>query len=454
MKASETLIKKYNVPVPRYTSYPTVPNWDTEALSEEVWRKSVLKAFRDSNREKGISIYIHLPYCEKLCHYCACTKVITRNHKVEGPYMEAVKKEWDLYRQDFPEKPVIRELHLGGGTPTFFSPERLQEMIAYILKNAHVPEDHEFSFEGHPNTTTVAHLRALNEVGFNRISLGVQDFSEKVQKAINREQTFESVKALTEAARNNGYTSVNYDLIYGLPYQDKACVEHTVEKVGILQPDRLAFYSYAHVPWKEKVQRVFSEEDIPKDEEKRALYEAGYEGFLRLGYRDIGMDHFALPEDELFKALQEKRLHRNFMGFNTSRTELLIGLGMSAISDAKYAYAQNKKRNQDYMKSINAGNFAHHRGYKLSEEDLRIKRIILDLMCNYQLDWHADIRSLYDQKFENDLQNLEQDGLITWQNGKLVVTARGAPFIRNISAVFDNFLRSKQEKNTMFSTSI
>lgn len=359
-----------------------------------------------------------------------------------------------MYMRHFPEKPVIREFHLGGGTPTFFTAERLREMIGYILKDATVPENHEFSFEGHPNTTTVEHLQALNKLGFNRISLGVQDFSQKVQKAINREQTYDTVKTLTEAAHANGYFSVNYDLIYGLPFQDKSCVENTIEKVGELQPDRLAFYSYAHVPWKEKVQRVFSEDDIPKDEEKRALYEAGHDGFLRLGYREIGMDHFALPNDELFKALEERRLHRNFMGFNTSRTELLIGLGMSAISDAKYAYAQNLKNNNHYLQQVNQGNFPHLRGYKLTPEDLRIKKIILQLMCNYELEWDKSIDPLYDENFNADLQNLFNDNLIQWQDNKLVVTPTGAPFIRNISATFDQFLRKKQKGSAKFSTSI
>ena len=456
MPQKDELIKKYNVPVPRYTSYPTVPFWSYSQIGTDVWLEKALKAFHESNNEKGISIYIHLPYCEKLCHYCACTKVITKNHDVEEPYVNALLKEWELYRNQFPEPPVIREMHLGGGTPTFFSSQNLKKILRGILQSAKIHPDHEFSFEAHPNTTTFQHLQILRDLGFNRMSLGVQDFSPKIQEAINRFQNYETVKELTEKARDIGYKSINYDLIYGLPYQDEACVDYTMEKVRQLQPDRLAFYSYAHVPWKQSGQKVFAEQNIPTNEQKRSLYEKGKDILLKFGYKEIGMDHFALPEDDLYHAFKEKRLHRNFMGFNTSQTELLIGLGMSAISDIKYAYAQNAKSIKEYKTSLNNGDFPHIRGFLLSEEDLTIKRITLDLMCRYELKWKDHFNSVFSKEVFNDLNDLEQDGLIYWSDSTLKVTELGKIFIRNIASVFDNYLRAQKRNSNekMFSKSI
>lgn len=335
----ETLIKKYNVPAPRYTSYPTVPYWDTAAFSATKWHQIVKKAFDETNEERGISLYIHLPFCESLCTYCGCNKRITKNHKVEDPYIEAVLEEWQMYKQIFGKKPILRELHLGGGTPTFFSPENLKWLVSTILKDVEIYPVHDFSFEGHPNNTTVEHLQVLYDQGFRRVSFGVQDLDLKVQVAINRIQPFKNVKHVTEAAREIGYTSINFDLIYGLPFQVLKGVGETIDKVGELMPDRIAFYSYAHVPWLKTGQRGYADEDLPDNEEKRRLYELGKEKLTALGYEDIGMDHFSLPEDTLYKAAKNGTLHRNFMGYTVCNTELLIGLGTSAISDAKYGYA-------------------------------------------------------------------------------------------------------------------
>ena len=310
-----SLVNKYNIAGPRYTSYPTVPYWDERTFSLEKWKRSLIKSFKESNSKEGISLYIHLPFCESLCTFCGCNKRITKQHSVESPYIKAVLKEWNLYLDLFDEKPVIKELHLGGGTPTFFSPDHLKELINGILERSVKAEHYEFSFEGHPNNTTKEHLQALYNVGFRRVSYGVQDYNETVQKAIHRIQPFENVKTATDLAREIGYTSVGHDIIFGLPFQTLEHVEATILKTKELFPDRLAFYSYAHVPWvKGNGQRGFNDDDLPSAELKRNQYELGKQLLAEVGYQEIGMDHFALTTDTLYKSMVSVNLHRNFMG--------------------------------------------------------------------------------------------------------------------------------------------
>ncbi|HNF48473.1 MAG TPA: oxygen-independent coproporphyrinogen III oxidase, partial [Chitinophagales bacterium] len=348
-----SIIQKYNVPIPRYTSYPTVPYWQDNKSSNEEWKACMLKAINNGRTKNGISIYIHLPFCEQLCTYCGCNKRITKNHSVEGVYLEAVLKEWEMYKAVLGTDFTIQEIHLGGGTPTFFSPENLKLLIQNITKDIRIAPDHEFSFEGHPNNTTYAHLKTLFDVGFNRVSFGVQDLNEKVQVAINRVQPFEKTKQVTDWAREIGYTSVNFDLIYGLPFQTLDSIKDTISRVIGLKPDRLAFYSYAHVPWTKKSQRAYDENDLPKGKDKFALYTAGRELFLAAGYEDVGMDHFALKDDGMLQCKREGKLHRNFMGYTTNNTEILIGLGVSAISDVYYGYRQNYKTVEEYYEAVN-----------------------------------------------------------------------------------------------------
>ncbi|MEO8760911.1 MAG: oxygen-independent coproporphyrinogen III oxidase, partial [Bacteroidia bacterium] len=369
------LISKYNTPTPRYTSYPTVPYWDVIPTVEE-WKQSVKFSFKESNNAQGISLYIHLPYCESLCTYCGCNTRITINHKVETPYIEAVLKEWNLYCLLFDEKPRIKEIHLGGGTPTFFSPENLKILIDGILSKAEIFDKADFSFEAHPNNTTFTHLETLYNLGFRRVSFGIQDFDPKVQQIINRIQSFEQVEKVVAEARSIGYTSINFDLIYGLPLQTRNSVTDTINKVQLLKPDRIAFYSYAHVPWIKPGQRSFTEADLPVDVEKRELYEIGCTKFKELGYEEIGMDHFALPSDSLCKAIKENTLHRNFMGYTHNSTQLMIGLGVSSISDTWYAFAQNVKTVEKYLAKVNASEFPLFRGHVLSKEDLIMRKHI------------------------------------------------------------------------------
>jgi oxygen-independent coproporphyrinogen-3 oxidase len=440
----ELLIQKYNVPAPRYTSYPTVPCWDAALPQEDEWLQVVNKTFNESNSEKGISVYIHLPFCESLCTYCGCNTRITKNHGVELTYIDAILKEWEIYLRSFSAKPIIRELHLGGGTPTFFSPHNLKLLIRSLLSGALVHPMHEFSFEGHPNNTTAEHLQALYDAGFRRVSFGIQDFDEKVQKTINRIQPFSNVEKVTQLARSIGYESVNFDLIYGLPYQTLASVDDTINKVARLMPDRIAFYSYAHVPWIKPGQRSYTEKDLPDNAEKRALYELGLKKFKALGYADIGMDHFALPTDALYQAMQHKTLHRNFMGYTTCHTDLLIGLGTSSISDAKYAYLQNEKKVEDYKNRLATGELPLLKGHFLTGEDLLIKELILDIICKGEAQLTPEIINLFSYDTENELKQMEQEGLIRIDNLLLEVTEIGKAFVRNICMVVD--LRHKEKQ--------
>ena len=267
----KNLIQKYNIPGPRYTSYPTVPFWDEDSFSKESWIQSFQETFHRTNTKEGISLYIHLPFCESLCTFCACHKHITKRHEKEHPYIEAVLKEWNLYMELMDEKPIIKEIHLGGGTPTFFSPENLERLIRGILSKSSIHEDHEFSFEGHPSNTSEKHLQTLFHLGFRRVSFGVQDYNEQVQKAIHRIQPFEEVKKVTKLAREIGYTSISHDLVFGLPFQTKDFMVDTIQKTKSLQPDRISFYSYAHVPWiKELDKEVLMKTICPKIQKKES----------------------------------------------------------------------------------------------------------------------------------------------------------------------------------------
>lgn len=452
----ESLIQKYNVPGPRYTSYPTVPYWENEAFNYDSWIESFKKSFRESNTSEGISIYIHLPFCESLCTFCGCSKRITKNHSVEQPYLQAVLKEWKLYCNEMEERPIIKEIHLGGGTPTFFSIKNLEDLINGILKTGKKAEDFEFSFEGHPNNTTKEHLQKLYDLGFRRVSFGVQDYSETVQKAIHRIQSFQNVAKVTFWAKEIGYTSVGHDLVFGLPFQRIEDIVDTIEKTKSLKPDRLAFYSYAHTPWiKGNGQRGYKEEDIPKDDEKRKLYEVGKALLHSNGYHEIGMDHFAIETDSLYKASKEGKLHRNFMGYSHSKTQMMIGLGVSSISDSWYGFAQNVKDLDDYYQLLEWEKIPVFKGHILSQEDLIIRKHILNLMCNFETSWKNEAEFL-PQILEilQQLKEMEADGLIKIEENKLKVTKSGKPFLRNICMAFDLRLKRKAPKTQLFSMTV
>ena len=443
------LLKKYNVAAPRYTSYPTVPFWETDKFNQEQWLISVKNTFEDYKSE-GISLYIHLPFCENLCTYCGCNTRITKNHGVEQPYINALLKEWDMYLNVLGTKPKLKELHLGGGTPTFFSAANLQKLINGILEQCEIAPDAEFSFEAHPDNTTKEHLVTLHQLGFNRLSFGIQDFDPKVQLMINRFQTPQQVENITALARNIGYTSVNFDLIYGLPFQTVDGLTETLKKVIKMNPDRIAFYSYAHVPWLKPGQRRYTEKDLPDSESKFNLCNLGKNALIEAGYEDIGMDHFARRHDSLFTAVQKNELHRNFMGYTHQHTQLLIGLGVSSISDSYTAFAQNIKTVESYLKYIEKGNFPLEKGHILSRKDLKIRQHIRNIMCDGKSLFHDQIPKMAHHK----LIPLIEDGLISLKENLLNVNPKGKPFLRNICMALDERLWTKEPKSQMFSYSI
>ena len=442
---ADALVKKYDVPVPRYTSYPAMPDWQLEDFNEAAWRRQIREGFAMSG-EEGISMYIHLPYCESLCTYCGCNTRITINHAVELPYIKALLSEWKLYLAEFGEKPVLRELHLGGGTPTFFSPQNLRLLISNILETVTVHPDHSFSLEGHPGNTTFEHLKSLYKLGFRRVSFGIQDFDLKVQKAINRLQSYEQVEQVTQWARQLGYDSINYDLIYGLPFQTEASILHTVNLVSQLVPDRIAFYSYAHVPWFKPGQRAYSEKDLPKGDEKRALNDLGRAELQVLGYADIGMDHFALPTDSLNVAMQLGKLHRNFMGYTEQAGSFLVGLGASSISDSGLGYAQNVKVVEQYMELVNQGTLPVFKGHNMTETEQDTRHLILDIICNRWVS-KQQVNALPEERQFQFIEMLEE-GLLEEEWGDYRVTQLGTQYLRNICSVFDPYFGTERAKPT------
>ncbi|WP_298894492.1 oxygen-independent coproporphyrinogen III oxidase [uncultured Psychroserpens sp.] len=451
-----SLVNKYNVAGPRYTSYPTVPYWDNTSFSLKQWKESLSVSFSESNNTEGISLYIHLPFCESMCTFCGCNKRITKRHDVEGPYIRTVLKEWSLYCDLLDGRPKIKELHLGGGTPTFFSPENLEFLIKGVLRKANLVEDYEFSFEGHPNNTTREHLQTLYNLGFSRVSFGVQDYNETVQKAIHRIQPFDNVKQATLSAREIGYTSIGHDIIFGLPFQTEAHVAKTIELTKALMPDRIAFYSYAHVPWlKGNGQRGYKEADLPSGASKRAQYELGKSLLNETGYHEIGMDHFALETDSLFRAMKTNTLHRNFMGYTASKTQAMIGLGVSSISDSWYGFAQNVKGIEEYYHLVEQNIIPVYRGHILNTEDLIVRQHILNLMCHFETQWID--KSLYIDELKDiaiKLKEMEDDGLVEFQKDAIKVTQKGQPYVRNVCMAFDVLLQRRQPETRLFSMTV
>lgn len=440
------LLQKYNIAAPRYTSYPTVPYWDCDTFTRQNWLDAIRRSYQQ-NRE-GISLYIHLPFCESLCTYCGCNTRITKNHGVEKPYIAALIKEWKLYVEALGEQPKITELHLGGGTPTFFSPENLQELVSQIVDkhNGEIT----CSFEGHPDNTTSGHLRTLHELGFRRLSLGIQDFDPRVQFMINRFQTPEQVAHITAAARSVGYNSINFDLIYGLPGQTSQGLATTIGEVIALQPDRLAFYSYAHVPWMKPGQRHYAEKDLPQGEEKFNLYQMGRKLLTEAGYREIGMDHFSLPSDSLFKASKNYQLHRNFMGYTDKHTRILIGLGVSSISDCQTAFAQNAKTVEGYLKQIDDNQLAIEKGHLLTDRDQYVRQHILNLLCKGVTRFSSEIPVVISQR----LMPFLKDKLIEIKGEEVHILQAGKPFLRNICMAFDERLWSQKPQTSLFSSTL
>ncbi|PJZ57115.1 oxygen-independent coproporphyrinogen III oxidase [Leptospira barantonii] len=449
MTTAKELIAKYDIPAPRYTSYPTVPYWSENPTTEE-WLDKVRNRLKPEN--SSLSLYLHIPFCESLCSFCGCNTSITKNHSVEDPYIEALLLEFANYLEEVPEigKRELKELHLGGGTPTYLSEKNLEFLLDSILKRMNVSSKPEFSLEVDPRRTRDTQLKILHDFGFRRVSLGVQDFDPEVQRLINRTQPFEMTERITELSRKIGFTSVNFDLIYGLPKQNLENMKRTVEKTLELRPDRIAFYSYAHVPWIKAAQRLFTEADLPSGSEKRELYEVSREMFLKAGYLEIGMDHFALETDSLSEAAKNGTLHRNFMGYTTKTTDMLLGLGVSAISDSWDCFHQNEKIVKKYQKHIHEEGFATLRGHKLDAEDLEQRTLILQLSTTGKVIVPEQI--LRDVRLY--LASMEDDNLIKWEGNLLTLTEKGWPFLRNVCTGLDLRLRRKSPESRVFSRAI
>ena len=450
MTTSE-LLKKYDVPVPRYTSYPTVPYWSDSPTSEE-WIESVRRCL-DQERTTW-SLYLHLPFCETLCTFCGCNTMITRNHDRENPYVQTLLKEFSLYADPLPllkSKP-LRQIHLGGGTPTFLSAANLDKLVGGILKQVKVEEGRfEGSIEVDPRRTKPEQLEVLLKHGFRRVSMGVQDFDPEVQRIVNRVQPFEQTRDLTETARRLGYDSVNFDLIYGLPKQQLESFSKSIDKTIDLRPDRIALYSFALVPWIKPQQRLFKDEDLPPGEEKRALYEMAYGKLTKAGYIEIGMDHFALADDALALAQKDGSLHRNFMGYTEWRTDLLLGLGVSSISETPDCFHQNEKVLPVYERKIGEGALATLRGHKLNAEDQERREQILRFMTVGKVQLADPKQSEDVAKF---LSDMIADGLVSLNAGLLEITEKGRPFLRNACVALDQRLRSQKPTTKVFSQAL
>lgn len=441
------LFAKYDIPAPRYTSYPTVPFW-SESPTTEQWLQALESAFQDERATWAI--YLHLPFCETLCTFCACNTVITRDHGREETYLELLRREWSLYRERLPQLATrpLQQLHLGGGSPTFFAPENLKRMLTPLLTETQLDREHfDASIEVDPRRTTREQLTTLAELGFTRISLGVQDFNEEVQKLVNRHQPFELTQRVTDQARELGYTSVNFDLIYGLPRQTLASIEATTRQTIALRPDRIALYSFALVPWIKPTQRSYKDEDLPKAGEKRALYELARQMLLDAGYVEIGMDHFALPHDALSKAQNDHILHRNFMGYTEARTSVLLGMGVSAISETPTCFHQNEKAFPVYERRLQAGELPTLRGHLLNAEDQARREQILQFMTQFKV----ALTEEQEAAAPHFLEQLLADGLVELHGHELHLTEQGRPFLRNATMFFDERLRRQQPQTRTFS---
>jgi oxygen-independent coproporphyrinogen-3 oxidase len=455
--ATTELLRKYDVPGPRYTSYPTILHWDSVPTAE-AWMRSVADSLDQAQQQgTGAAIYIHIPYCRSLCTYCGCNSRITTKTSVSQPYLETVLKEWALYRSYLGAETQIpvTEIHLGGGTPTFLSPSELDQLITGILSNVKQTPDAEFSIESDPRVTQPEHLKTLARLGFRRLSLGIQDFDPRVQLAVNRIQTEKQVQAVTEHARAAGFNSINYDLIYGLPFQTLNSVGQTIEAVMRLRPDRIAFYAYAHVPWVKPGQRHFTEADVPSGDEKRELYEFGREMLSAAGYREIGMDHFALESDSLWKTSLNGKLHRNFMGYTSRFVTPLIGLGVSSISDSWDMFIQNEKVVESYTARVQKGELPFWRGHELTREDQVLRRHILNLMTRFETSWDSEENYVaYLGAVPEKLREFASDGLLEFSKYHCRINNEGRPFLRNICMAFDARLASDSSAQKLFSRTI
>lgn len=442
------LLKKYDVPGPRYTSYPPAPHFH-EGFTYSDYVDEIVKTNYGENLP-DLSLYFHIPYCDTLCYFCGCNMIVTRNRERIREYIKYIKNEIDLLRQYLNPDRKVAQLHWGGGTPTSLNPDEIDSLMKYIRQSFQFKEDAEVGCEIDPRGLTRDHLVALRENGFNRISMGVQDFNEKVQKYVNRIQPEEMTTQVVNWIRELEFQSVNLDLMYGLPFQTIQTFEETLDKTIKLSPDRLAVFNYAHVPWMKKHQALIHPEDLPSPQEKLNILKLTIEKLTSNGYVFIGMDHFAKPDDDLTIALKNKKLYRNFQGYSTHAGCDLYAFGITSISQLKNIYAQNFKTEKEYFKAIDDEKLPILKGYRLTEDDQIRRTVIMKLMCDFELNF-SEIENEYKINFKeyfknslNSLLEMENEGLVEIKDGKIKVSDMGRLLIRNIAMKFDGFIERKQ----------
>lgn len=447
-EVSVDLLHRYNVAGPRYTSYPTAPVW-REGVGPGDYEEILAES--NAGREPApLSLYLHIPFCESLCYFCACTVVITGNHSVEDPYLALLEREIDWVAERVGGEREVVQLHWGGGTPTYLAPDRITRLAAKLRAAFPFAPDAEVGVEIDPRVTTPAHLAALRAAGFNRLSMGVQDFDPAVQEAINRVQTYEGTRALVESAREMGFDSVNIDLIYGLPLQTPDSFLATIERILEIGPDRLAVYSYANVPWLKKHQKLL-ETRLPGEREKFEIFRTALTRFAAAGYEYIGMDHFARPEDELSRARRERTLHRNFQGYTTKAGTDLIGMGVSAIGAVGNAFVQNRRELAAYRSAVESEGTATFRGFRLSFDDRLRRDVIGNLLCHgvivipeIESAFGIDFREYFADSLHR-LAPCEEDGLVDISATEVRATALGRVFLRNLAMCFDSYLSTSEK---------
>jgi oxygen-independent coproporphyrinogen III oxidase len=442
--------KKYDKPGPRYTSYPTAPQFN-ESFTNEDYLDEIVKTNYGANLP-DLSLYYHIPYCDTLCYFCGCNMIITRNRDRIKEYNSYVKKEIDQLRQYLLPDRLVSQHHWGGGTPTHLNPDEINDLASYITQSFNFKNNSENSCEIDPRELTKAHLEALRNNGFNRISMGVQDFNEKVQKAVNRIQPEDITRQAVQWIRELEFQSLNLDLIYGLPFQTVEDFAVTVDKIIDISPDRIAAFNYAHVPWMKKHMALIHPEDIPVPEVKLEILKMTIEKLTSAGYQFIGMDHFAKPDDELSIAMREKKLYRNFQGYSTNAGADLYAMGITSISQLKNIYAQNYKTEKEYYTAIDNGKLPTTKGYRLTEDDHIRREVIMKLMCNFELDFreiekrfNIDFRKYFAWGLRN-LTEMQNEDLLEISNDSLKVKNMGRMLIRNIAMSFDGYIERKEDK--------
>lgn len=452
------VLRKIDKPGPRYTSYPTAPLFSTDFTWKDFLGE--IKHTNRDDRKTDLSLYLHLPFCDTLCYFCGCTMIVTRNRERIKEYNDYLKREIDLVREHISDDRIVTQLHWGGGTPSYLDPEDIYDLASHLKNNFRYDPDIEAGVEIDPRGLTYEHMAALREAGFNRVSMGVQDFNPKVQEAVNRIQPEDITRQTVDWSRQLGFSSINLDLIYGLPFQTVDSFEKTVEKIIDISPDRIAVFNYAHVPWLKKHQKLIKPEDLPTPDQKIDILKKTMEMLGQAGYWYVGMDHFAKPDDELAVAQRNKTLYRNFQGYSTKAGCDLYGFGMSSISQFNEIYAQNEKTLKEYYDAIDEGRLATFQGYRMTTDDHIRKFVITKLMCDFELDpaeVEKEFHITFDEYFEDSLIKLSDfmhDGFIRKENGRYIISPSGRLIVRNIAMCFDAYIDALVKEKPIFSRTV